>query len=200
MIAGVILSAGASSRMGTPKSNLSIGNSTFLNTILNRLSSGGFKPLLVVTGYHHREIIDAIDPGYHCRIFRNPHPEQGQLSSLQIAIRNLNPDISGILMVPVDHPLVQEDTYRRIFHLALAHPQNIIVPRYREHNGHPVYFSRKFFPDLLESLPAAGAREIIRNNPADVIRLPLEDQGILCDIDRPEDLSRYRDELAAITS
>jgi molybdenum cofactor cytidylyltransferase len=193
MIAAVILSAGASSRMGTPKSNLKIGDTSFINSILSRLQSCGFKPIIIVTGYHHREIVKSIDKQFGGEILRNPKPEQGQLSSLQVAVRNFDQDITGMLMVLVDHPLVRENTYRELFKSARAHPRAIIVPTFRQQKGHPVYFSRRFFNDLLETPLSMGAREVIRKNMPAVYYLPVSDEGILQDIDTPDDLIKYSD-------
>ncbi len=191
MIASVILSAGASARMGTPKSNLKIGNTTFINSILSKLQSCNATTIFIVTGYHHRQISQAIDSTYICKILHNSHPEQGQLSSLQLAIRNFDQQVTGMLMVLVDHPLVREDTYREVLKSAQANPQAIIIPTYRQQRGHPVYFSRKFFPALLETPLILGAREVIKNNKQFVHSLPVSDPGILQDIDTPADLIKY---------
>jgi molybdenum cofactor cytidylyltransferase len=192
MIAAVILSAGASSRMGTPKANLKIGDTTFINSILHKLQAcGGYKPLCVVTGYHHREIVQAINTIFKCLIYRNPMPENGQLSSLQVAIRSFDRQVRGMLMVLVDYPLVREETYRELFNSARTHSQAIIIPTYRQQRGHPVYFSRRFFPALLETPLQTGARGVVKYNESAVHYLPVADPGILQDIDTPEDVKKY---------
>jgi len=197
MIASVILSAGASARMGTPKANLKIGNTTFINSILIKLHSCGTAGIYIVTGYHHRQISQALDSINHCKILHNTNAEQGQLSSLQLAIRNFDRQITGMLVVLVDHPLVREDTYRELLKSARVNPQAIIIPVYQQQRGHPVYFGRKFFQALLETPLNLGAREVIKKNIQSVYSLPVSDPGIVQDIDTPDDLIKYRGDLAA---
>jgi molybdenum cofactor cytidylyltransferase len=198
MIASVILSAGASVRMGTPKANLKIGTTTFLNSILYKLKSCGSATIFIVTGYHHRQIVQSLDGTINCKVLHNTHPEQGQLSSLQLAVRNFNRETEGMLVVLVDHPLVREKTYRELFKSARANPQAIIIPTWQQQRGHPVYFSRKFFPALLETPMNLGARNVINNNLEFVHYLPVTDRGILQDIDTPEDLIKYSSDLSGI--
>ena len=198
MIASVILSAGASARMGTPKANLKIGNTTFINSILIKLHSCGTAGIYIVTGYHHRQISQALDSINHCKILHNTNAEQGQLSSLQLAIRNFDRQITGMLVVLVDHPLVREDTYRELLKSARVNPQAIIIPVYQQQRGHPVYFGRKFFQALLETPLNLGAREVIKKNIQSVYSLPVSDPGIVQDIDTPDDLIKYRGDLAVI--
>ena len=197
MIASVILSAGASARMGTPKANLKIGNTTFINSILIKLHSCGTAGIYIVTGYHHRQISQALDSINHCKILHNTNAEQGQLSSLQLAIRNFDRQITGMLVVLVDHPLVREDTYRELLKSARVNPQAIIIPVYQQQRGHPVYFGRKYFQALLETPLNLGAREVIKKNIQSVYSLPVSDPGIVQDIDTPDDLIKYRGDLAA---
>jgi len=196
MIASVILSAGASARMGTPKANLKIGNTTFINSILIKLHSCGTAGIYIVTGYHHRQISQALDSINHCKILHNTNAEQGQLSSLQLAIRNFDRQITGMLVVLVDHPLVREDTYRELLKSARVNPQAIIIPVYQQQRGHPVYFGRKFFQALLETPLNLGAREVIKKNIQSVYSLVVSDPGVIQDIDTPDDLIKYRGDLA----
>ena len=197
MIAAVILTAGASSRMGIPKANLKIGDNTFLNSILYKIQRTGFNPVFIITGYHHQDICQAVDPVGEYKILQNPHPELGQLSSLQLVIRNLTLSVTGLLVVLVDHPLVKEKTYRELYSTALVCPEAIILPKYQDQTGHPVYFSRKFFPALLETSLQTGAREMVRKNQEEIIYLEVADRGIIQDIDTPGDLITYAGDLSA---
>jgi molybdenum cofactor cytidylyltransferase len=191
MIASVILSAGASARMGTPKANLKIGNTTFINCILTKLHSCATAGIYIVTGYHHRQILYELDRTNPCTILHNTNAEQGQLSSLQLALRNFDQQITGMLVVLVDHPLVLENTYRELLESARVNPQSIIIPVYQQQRGHPVYFGRKFFEALLETPLNLGAREVIKKNSQSVFTLPVSDPGIVQDIDTPADLIKY---------
>jgi molybdenum cofactor cytidylyltransferase len=194
MIAAAILSAGASSRMGVPKANLKIDGTTFLNSILSKINRSGFGPVYIVTGYHHQEIGRMVDPEGKYAILQNQNPAQGQLSSLQLVIRNLNERVAGLLVALVDHPLVGEETYCTLYSTAAAHPDAIILPKFQGRTGHPVYFGRRFFHALLETPLSSGAREVIRKNKGAILHLDVSDDGILRDIDTPEDLKTWTED------
>jgi molybdenum cofactor cytidylyltransferase len=186
MIAAVILAAGNSSRMGKPKALLTINNSTFLNSILNRARISKYRNIIVVLGQHYELVEKSILPKGAYDVIRNQHPEHGQLSSLQLALRCIKEDIKGTLVALVDHPMVSEKTYRLIFKKANEQPGSIIIPTFRGRKGHPVYFSRKFFAELLKAPLDQGARYVVSNNESEVIYVPVDDAGIITDIDTPE--------------
>ena len=110
-IAGIILAAGESSRMGRDKALLPLGTQTFVERLLGVLS-GVASPIIVVLGHHADEISQAIAPALArtpgARVVRNPDYKLGQLSSLQAALRALAAEnISGAIVCLVDHPAIQ---------------------------------------------------------------------------------------------
>jgi molybdenum cofactor cytidylyltransferase len=192
MIAAVILAAGNSSRMGKPKALLTINDTTFLNSILSRVRISKYRNIIVVLGQHHELIKKSILSKGAYDVIRNQHPEQGQLSSLQLALHCIKEDMIGALVVLVDHPMVSEKTYQLISKMASKQPDSIIVPTFAGRKGHPVYFSRKFFDALLEAPLDQGARYVVTNNKSDVIYVPVNDAGIITDIDTPEQYVQAR--------
>lgn len=186
MIAAVILAAGNSSRMGKPKAILTVNNTTFLNCILNKVKISNYENIIVVLGQHYDLVEKSILSNGTIDVIRNQHPERGQLSSLQLALSCIREDMVGTLVALVDHPMVSENTYQLIFERASKQPDSIIIPTFRGKKGHPVYFSRKFFDALLKAPLDQGARYVITNNKSDVIYVPVDDTGIIADIDTPE--------------
>jgi len=191
MISAVILAAGDSVRMGEPKALLQLNGQSFIEIIITRLKDAGFEEIMVVAGIHYKNITQHLATERDIRLLNNTNPEQGQLSSLQLAIPELNTVTTGMLMVLVDHPLVTQASYRKFYESAHSHSSNIIVPVYNDKKGHPVYFSRLFFEPLLKAPLSEGARYVVRGNPDAVHLLHLEDPGILKDIDTPEEYERY---------
>jgi len=186
MIAGILLAAGDSKRMGEPKALLPYDGITFIDSILNKFSEIGCQPIITILGAS-AELICEKTKVHKFQCFRNPNPEEGQLSSLQIAIAQLPDESDGFIMALVDHPMVKLDTYQKLFEMAKSNPANIIVPEFFGQKGHPVYFGRPFFDSILHVPLSDGARVVLRENPADVMYLPVEDEGILKDIDTPKD-------------
>ena len=186
MISGILLAAGDSKRMGEPKALLAYDGITFIDSILNKFSKIGCEPIISILGAS-AELICEKTKVHTFQCFRNPNPEDGQLSSLQIAIGHLPQESMGFIMALVDHPMVKLDTYQKLFEMAKANPDNIIIPEFFGQKGHPVYFGRPFLNSILHLPLTDGARVIIHEYPDDVLFLPVEDQGILKDIDTPQD-------------
>ena len=188
-IAAVILAAGYSSRMGQPKALLKIKHTNFHDAILEKLRTRPFDPLITIVGTSGPEIISSSRAGEQHIFITNPQADRGQLSSLQCALNRFAADVAGCLMVLVDHPLVKTETYGELYQRICEMPQRIIIPVYNNKGGHPVYFGRQYFDALLEAPLAKGARFVVEKYKDNVYRLPVQDAGVLIDIDTPADYS-----------
>ena len=144
MIAAVILSAGESSRMGRPKALLPIDGQTFVERIVTTLKRTLVGKVLVVLGYHADEIKRRIE-GLPVEILVNPDYKRGQLSSLQVAVRYLQTDVTcdGILVHLVDHPYIDSALVDLMIQRFYESKKLILLPRCRGKRGHPVIFSRE---------------------------------------------------------
>lgn len=187
--AGLILAAGESRRMGSPKALLHYGNETFLDT-LTSLFSSRCSTVIVVLGAH-AEPIRAAAKRPATFVF-NPDFAQGMTTSLQCGLRAVPPDADGVLFTLVDHPASSPATLDAL--LAPAGAPLVRVPRYRAKRGHPIWFSRELLAEFL-ALPSDGpARDVVARHVDRTEYLDLDDPGIVADIDSPED---YRALMAA---
>ncbi len=186
----VVAASGLSSRMGTSKPLLDAGGRSFLARILSSLRKGGAHPTLVVVrdpeGPEGRE---ALAEG--AVVIRNPNPSPGPISSLQAGIRALPAGTLGILYSPADHPLFLPETVEALLAAFATSPAPVTAPSYRGRRGHPVIFSRNLFPELLEEDLPEGARSVIQRYLESRLEIPVEDPGILADIDTPVDYRRH---------
>jgi len=116
MIAGLILAAGESSRMGRDKALLTYHGRTFLETIVVTLRNAGVERIAVVLGHHAEEIRKATKlEGVEVVI--NPEYRRGQTSSLQAGLRALDsPDLEAVILHLVDHPAVSAATIQELVH------------------------------------------------------------------------------------
>lgn len=184
MIAGIILAAGASSRMGTPKALLNYRGETFLARLI-RLLGLVCDPVIVALGYH----ADEIRAGSHgqAQFVINPDPARGQLSSLQSALVAIPNEAEGFLFIPVDCPAPEVDTVRQIVG-ALRSPEEpmFAIPCYEGHRGHPVCARRELIQEFL-ALPSEGqARDVVRRHSNRTRYVDVDDAGVMSDIDDPE--------------
>jgi len=184
VIAGIILAAGASSRMGTPKALLDYRGETFLDRLI-RVLGGVTDPVTVVLGYHATEIRAKVR-GQAIFVI-NPEPERGQLSSLQTGLAALPPDAEGVAFIPMDCPAVREETAARLSRAFRARePETLLViPRCDGHRGHPVFAAKAIVEELLALPSGAQARNVIHRHIACTQYVDVDDPGILTDVDDP---------------
>ena len=196
MIAGLVLAAGASSRMGQPKAALPLGSpgETVLSRVLSALLTAGIPRVVVVAGAHPdavRRALAAPDP--RVTVVDNPSWQEGQLSSL---VRGLDavddPTLDAVLVTLVDVPLVAATTIERLVHAWRATGAPIVRPARGTEHGHPVLFDRRLFAELRAADPARGAKPVVHAHAHEVLNVPVEDGGAFLDLDTPEDYERAR--------
>ncbi len=187
MIRTIILAAGSSTRMGQPKALLDVGGLTFLDRILAGHRTLGL-PVTVILGEHHARIKAGVNLS-EAIVLVNPHPELGPLSSVKIGLKSLG-ECQAVLIHPVDHPLVARDTLQALVDGHDALPDRIIVPEFGARRGHPVLFPQPFFKELLAAPLDQGARYVVRKHPESVLAIEVRDEGVVQNIDTPEDYER----------
>jgi molybdenum cofactor cytidylyltransferase len=182
VIAGIILAAGASSRMGTPKALLDYRGESFLNRLI-RVLGEVCDPVIVALGYHADEIRAA---ALGKAIFAvNPDPSRGQLSSLQTALASVPADAEGFLFLPVDCPAAEPETVLKIVRTFRNSDALVVIPRHEGRRGHPVCVRRELTPEFLALPPDGQAKEVVRRHADRTIYLDTDDAGVLSDIDDP---------------
>jgi molybdenum cofactor cytidylyltransferase len=191
MIVAVILSAGESSRMGRPKALLPIDGVRFVEKIVAALKSTDIGNITVVLGHHAEEMRQKIGD-LPVTILVNHDYKQGQLSSLQVAIRHLESSsegspVDGILVHLVDHPYISATLVDLMIDRFYETKKLIVVPRFQGRRGHPVIFARALFLELLAAGTDQGAKPVVYAHRDDTLEIDTEDQGVLIDIDTPEE-------------
>ncbi len=181
-LAGIVLAAGASRRMGTPKALLEYQGETFLDR-MTRLLAAAADPVIVVLG-HDAERIAAGAPGI-VTMAVNPDPERGMLSSLQCGLRALPPDAAA-MFTPVDLPAIQAETILLLAREFAASGAPVASPVYRGRRGHPVCVAREAILDLLALPVTARARDAIRRYDGRALPVDVDDPGVARDVDDPE--------------
>jgi molybdenum cofactor cytidylyltransferase len=190
MIAGLILAAGESSRMGTPKATLAYRGRTFLELIVQTLREGGLERVVVVLG-HQAEDIQRQVKIETAQVVINPDYRSGQTSSLQAGFRALMADdLEAVLLCLVDHPAVCAETVRRIVATFRQSSAPVVIPTYHGRRGHPVLIGRQVFEELLGLAGDAGADSVVRRYRPATKFVEVEDEGIVMDVDDPESYRR----------
>jgi molybdenum cofactor cytidylyltransferase len=191
MISGILLAAGESRRMGSPKALLYYQGQTFIERICTAFLTAGVDELLVVLGARAEEIGRALPTHPKLRAVVNARYFQGQLSSLMVGIGALSPESEAAIVNLVDHPLVTAETITAVIESFRTVPLPIVIASYQGKRGHPVLFSSRVYGELLAAPLDQGAKVVVRKDPTRVRELPLADPGILADIDTPEEYARW---------
>ena len=180
-ITAIILAAGKGKRIGKPKWQLPFENSTFLSTIIDRLSSAQINCIICV--------VSTLSKGNDTRIKYaiNPKPEKGMMTSIYTAIHTLQPH-KGYLIIPVDHPYVNTETYQKLADAFLKNPERVIRPIYKGKAGHPIIMPDSIAPQIPNADFPGGLKYFLIRAKAQCFDVEVDDPGILRNINTPEDL------------
>lgn len=195
MIVAVVLSAGESSRMGSPKALLTAGGVTFIERIVSALRGSKPGKIMVVVGHHAKEI-EKVTARLSVFTVINKDYAQGQLSSLIAAIRRLETEdiakeVDGILLHLVDHPFISPTLVDHMIDRFYESKKLIVMPRYKGKRGHPVIFSSKLFSELCATPLNQGAKVVVHAHRDETLEIETEYEGVTIDIDTPEEYRQY---------
>jgi len=194
MISGIILAAGASSRMGQPKAAMPFPatGETVLSRIVSVLLRGGVPSIAVVAGAHVDAVRRAMPAGERrAHLVEHPGWTSGQLSSLLAGLNAIDePALEGVLVIPVDVPLVTPSTVTAVVREWQRTRAPIVRPARGARHGHPVIFDRSVFDALRAADPNIGAKAVFATYRDQIVNVEVEDAGAFEDIDTPADYKR----------
>ena len=176
--------------MGRPKALLACQGTTFLGHLLRVTAHPAISVRRVVLGAAADEIRRATGVAPEA-VVMNPEWQKGQLSSLQAGLRSLpEGGTDGVLVCPVDQPLISALLVDRLIKAFRAQQRDIVMPTYQGHRGHPVIFSSKLYPELFAAPVDVGARAVVWAHQAELFELPTEEEGVVMNLNDPETLAR----------
>lgn len=187
MITAIVLAAGESKRMGIPKALLKVGGKSFIHHVVDVLKSSNIGEIVVVVGAFEETIRKELE-GLDVTIAFNRHYQRGQLSSLLEGIevaQTFSPE--GILIHPVDHPLISAELVNSLIGTFDEGNALIVVPTFDGKRGHPVLFSSLLFDELRNAPPSLGARAVVWQHPDERLEVITQEKGCILDIDTRED-------------
>ena len=186
-IAILILAAGGSSRMGSPKQLLKWKNSNLLNNTISKAIELNVKEIIVVLGANADMIIPEIDQS-KVNILINKDWENGLGSSISAGVNHIlqsNTSINGLLIMLADQPLIENDHYLKLIKDFSSGNKTIIATKYNDSKpGVPALFDKFYFKDLNDLNLDFGAKQLISRYSENVISIKNEQSRL--DIDTPE--------------
>lgn len=189
--AGVILAAGASSRMGSDKALLQYDGQSFLTGAI-QLLQGACDFVIVVTG-NNNELLRPIIYENSAYVVYNERPERGQFSSLRLGLQAvLDRGRDAACVTLVDRPAALSSTLVDLKQRLLqTSPETTwaVVPQFNGKHGHPTIFAREMIEAFLRADPTSNAREIEHQNTNRIEYVGVEDARVVLNINTPEEYS-----------
>jgi len=194
---GLILAAGDSSRMGTDKALLpwppvAVGSTpssqTFLSAAIESLNA--FSEMVIVVAGNNEANIAPVVYAQGAAVVRNPEPQRGQFSSLQVGLQEvLNHGRDAAIVTLVDRPPVSLATLQMLCDAFVmrAHDKWSVVPEYGGKHGHPFLAAREMIEAFLKAAPTANAREIEHQHQQHIEYVAVNDPAVTLNVDTPQD-------------
>jgi molybdenum cofactor cytidylyltransferase len=191
--AGVILAAGASSRMGRDKALLPWRDGTFLSAAIQALQRE--TDLVIVVASKNAEKLRPVADANAAFLVINPHPEQGQMSSLQRGLEEvLNRGRDAAVITLVDRPAPRVETITELKRAFLDAGDQIwaVVPEYGEKHGHPIVIGRELIESFLRAPATSTARDVEHAHQNHILYVPVDDPLVALNVNTEEDYEKLR--------
>jgi molybdenum cofactor cytidylyltransferase len=197
----MIPAAGRSRRMGTPKLLLDVGGQTVLARLLAALGDAGVTDRWVVVHPEDAEIRAEVEcHGGRPLVPVTPPPDMRASAAFGLSTirkmfetRDETPPINARwLLVPADHPVLFAEIVTTLLAAACENAGRILIPTYRGRAGHPTVFAWRHALEVDNIPPDMGLNWLVRQHSGDVVEVPVEDEGVLLDLDTPEDYERLK--------
>lgn len=191
MLAAVILSGGASRRMGSPKALVSYQGASFLEHLLSVTRHPAIGVRRVVLGPDADAISQQVTLAPD-EIVINRDWELGQLSSIHAALRSLPEGTQGMLLCPVDHPLVSAALVDALVRTFLETRAPVVLPMFEGRRGHPVIFAAAVYEELLRAPMDTGARAVVWAHNSDLQEVSTTEEGCVVNLNDPDALLKAK--------
>jgi len=192
VIAGVVLAAGLSRRMGQPKMILPWGGQTVIGKVVGTLQKAGIQSIIVVTG-GTTSLVETALANFDVQTAFNPDYSNGDmLFSIQTGLAALTDEVQAALVVLGDQPQIEEKTVKGMLDLFRREKSPLIVPSYQLRRGHPWLIEISLWPEIKNLTPPATMRDFFQQHNSMIRYLEVNTASVLSDLDTPEDYQKNR--------
>lgn len=189
-VVGLVLAAGKSSRMGSPKMDLPWGNTTILGAVISAMSSGGLNRVNVVVNPQRLPIVPGNIPDINIQWIKNLEAEvEEMLVSIQTGLRSL-PDFCQYAMIcPGDQPTIASSTVRMLLETVTRQTPRLVFPSYHMRRGHPWMVHRNLWQEILHLNKSDNVRTVLQTYEKEIFYVNI-DSAPPSDVDTPEEYLR----------
>ena len=180
--------------MGVPKQRIELAGKPMLQHVLDVFMRSDLD-----------EVVLVLSPALHwqpkgrrrLRVVLNPRATEGISTSVKMGIQALDPRTQAVLIGLADKPFLLESTMKAIIETYRRSSAEIVVPVHRGKRGNPILFRRNLFQSLSRLEGDVGAKVLVESGDYEISEVPVDDEGVLFDVDTPEDLRKARKILSA---
>jgi molybdenum cofactor cytidylyltransferase len=178
----VILAAGESRRMGTPKMLLPFNGSTMIESVFCNVTRSKVDKTIIVTGAEKESLekLTGIHPAVLCY---NDNYKDGMLSSVKCGFRRVPIGTRAVMVFQGDQPLITTHVINSVIRAYLSSDKGIVIPVYNNKRGHPVLIDNKYKNEIEILSKETGLRSLAYKFPDDVLEVLTDEPGILRDFD-----------------
>lgn len=190
-IAGVILAAGMSKRMGSAKQLLKLNGRYLLQWVVEAAVESDLRKIYLVLGHQHERILYKIHELVKIpkiEILYNSNFEQGMSTSVKCGLCAAQSNYDGVMFLLGDQPFISPKMINHLLNKYSQSDKQICVPVFRGRRGNPTIFGPSFFEQLQSTTGDMGGRRIILDQPEKVLYVAIDEAKTFFDIDSPEDL------------
>ena len=161
MIAGIILAAGRSSRLGRPKQLLPLHGEPLIRHTIGRVLASSLDQVILVVGHEAEQVRDVV-ADLPVETVHNPDAAAGQSTSVRAGLAALPPDVEAVVFILGDQPGIDPAVIDALIAAWRTSGAPVAAPRYEDRMGNPVLFDRRVFPELAALAGDTGARPVVR--------------------------------------
>jgi len=189
VIWSIILAAGESRRMGSPKMLLPFNGTTMIESVVKNVTGSDTDHTIVVLGAYSDSIIGLIS-NMDVTICYNDHYKDGMLSSVQCGFRNLPQEIDAVLVFQGDQPLITPEVINSLIRVYRQSVKGLVIPVCNNMRGHPLLVDKKYIGVIEQLDRNDGLRSLSVLYSDDVLEVETDDPGILRDFNTYEEYTR----------
>ncbi len=190
-VATVVLAAGGSRRMGSPKQLLRIDGITLVRRAAETALASRCQGVYVIVGASTEAVRREVSE-LSLDVIENPNWEEGLAGSIRVGIEAVQagrPEFDAAILAPVDQPRIHPALLDRLIEVFEGGDREIVACTYAETFGAPALFSRRHFADLSRLSGDRGAKSVLQAREAEVARVPFPEGAT--DLDTPEDYQKF---------
>jgi len=190
MISCILLSAGLSSRFGSPKALAKVNDHMLLEQTQYMLLESNLHDIIIVLGADAKRIEPFVLNHKRIKLVYNKDYNFGQTSSFQAGLKNISKISSGVMLLPIDYPVIKTETINGLIsYYKKKHPK-VIIPSFKGKKGHPPLFNIKLKNEFLKLDKSKGLNTVSYHHNDNTIILPLNDPGITYTFNTQEELNK----------